>query len=82
MTTDTMIDLAIATHADRVRTGARERLAGEAAAANPRRSLMQGIRFSLGGALIAAGGHLQGVATSLPERPTIAPSLSTGRVAN
>jgi hypothetical protein len=43
---------------------------------------MQGFRFSIGAALIAAGGRLQGVATSLPEPPTIVPALPVRRSAH
>jgi hypothetical protein len=81
MNTDTMIALAADKRTQYMATAARERLAGGAATAHSRRLPMQGFRFSIGAALIAAGGRLQGVATSLPEPPTIVPALPVGRSA-
>jgi hypothetical protein len=78
MNTDTMIALAIDTHADRVRAGDRERRAGQAGAAHERRSLLRSARYSIGAALIGAGAQLQGVATALPEPPSIVPAGQAG----
>ena len=66
MNTDTMIALAVDTHADRVRAGDRERVSGQAVAGKSRRSILHDARFSIGATLIAAGGRLQGMATTLP----------------
>jgi hypothetical protein len=80
MNTDMMIALAASKRTDYMRTAARERLAGEALAVAPRRSLLRTARYSIGAAMIAAGARLQGVAPALPEPPAFVSPLPAGNI--